>query len=150
MSLFELIGPILQAAIRSGTPLLLAATGELFAERAGVLNLGIEGMMLVGALAGFLSSYLISNIAVALLAAIVFGGLVAFIHAYLTVTLRSDQVVSGLAITLLGVGLTSFLDEASSARWHAASKYIACPACPTSRSSAECSFSRTPWCMRLT
>jgi simple sugar transport system permease protein len=108
VSLFELIGPILQAAIRSGTPLLLAATGELFAERAGVLNLGIEGMMLVGALAGFLSSYLISNIAVALLAAIVFGGLVAFIHAYLTVTLRSDQVVSGLAITLLGVGLTSF------------------------------------------
>ncbi|HEY3249225.1 MAG TPA: ABC transporter permease [bacterium] len=109
MSLFDLIGPILHAAVRSGTPLLLAATGEVFAERAGILNLGIEGMMLVGALAGFLSSYLISNIAVALLAAVVFGGLAAFIHAYLTVTLRSDQVVSGLAITLLGVGLTSFL-----------------------------------------
>lgn len=109
MSLFDLIGPILQAAVRSGTPLLLAATGEVFAERAGILNLGIEGMMLVGALAGFLSSYLIANMAVALLAAVVFGGLTAFIHAYLTVTLRSDQVVSGLAITLLGVGLTSFL-----------------------------------------
>jgi ABC-type uncharacterized transport system permease subunit len=108
VSLFDLIGPILQAAIRSGTPLLLAATGEVFAERAGVLNLGIEGMMLVGALAGFLSIFLIPNIAVALLAAVVFGGLAAFIHASLTVTLRSDQVVSGLAITLLGVGLTSF------------------------------------------
>ncbi|HEV8352901.1 MAG TPA: ABC transporter permease [bacterium] len=112
MSLLDLAGPILQAAIRAGTPLLIAAVGEVFAERAGVLNLGVEGMMLVGALAGFLSSFFIPDLTAALIAAMVFGGLAAAIHAYLTVTLRSEQVVSGLAITLLGVGLTSFFGRA--------------------------------------
>jgi simple sugar transport system permease protein len=103
------ITSVLAAAIASGASLLYAALGEMLAERAGVLNLGVEGMMLVGALSGFAACYWSGNAWVGALFAITCGGAIALIHAFLTISLRANQVVSGLALTLFGQGLTSYL-----------------------------------------
>src|SRR5690606_5223039 len=100
---------VLAAAIGSGTALLYAALGETLAERSGVLNLGVEGMMLVGALSGFAFCYWSGSAWVGLLGAIVFGALIASIHAVLVVILQANQVVSGLALTLFGQGVTAYL-----------------------------------------
>jgi simple sugar transport system permease protein len=107
------------SAVFYGTPLLFAALGELLAERSGVLNLGVEGMMLVGAVSGFwtverLSGpaglVLLAAVAVAALA----GAAMALIHAFLVVTLRANQIVSGLALTIFAgaTGLSSYLGDA--------------------------------------
>lgn len=100
---------IIGAGLRTGTPLLFATTGELLTERAGVLNLGVEGMMLVGALAGFAVSYNTGNPWLGVLAGMLAGGVLSQLHAFVTVTLRGDQVVSGLALTFVGRGLTAVL-----------------------------------------
>ncbi len=99
-----------------GTPLALAALGEMLAERSGVLNLGVEGMMLMGALAAAWTSLNVSGpgwvvVLLALLAAAAMGGLVALLHAVLVITFRVEQIVSGLAITILAgaAGLSSYL-----------------------------------------
>jgi simple sugar transport system permease protein len=100
---------ILAAGLRTGTPLLFATLGELITERAGVLNLGVEGMMLVGALTGFAVSYGAGNAWVGLLLAMLATGLFSLLHALVSISLRGDQVVSGLALTFVGIGLTSVL-----------------------------------------
>jgi ABC-type uncharacterized transport system permease subunit len=107
---------IAASAILFGTPLLLAGLGELLAERSGVLNLGVEGMMLMGAVTGFWASQRIGGpdwmvLLVAVLAAAVAGGLMALIHAFVTITLRANQIVSGLALTIFAgvIGLSSYL-----------------------------------------
>lgn len=102
---------VLSAAIAAGTALLYACLGELLCERAGVLNLGVEGMMLMGALGGFAATYWTASPWLGVLAALAVGGLLSLIHALLTVTLRANQVVSGLALTLFGAGLASFLGQ---------------------------------------
>lgn len=102
---------ILATAVTAGTPILFAALGELLAERAGIINLGVEGMMLIGAVCGFIAALSFSNPWAGVLAAILAGGVVAAIHAVLTVTLRSNQVVSGLALTIFGTGLSGFLGK---------------------------------------
>jgi ABC-type uncharacterized transport system permease subunit len=106
------------SAIAYGTPLLLAGLGELLAERSGVLNLGVEGMMLIGAVCGFTVSQHVHGsrwvaLAAALLVAGLAGGLLALIHAFLSVTARANQIVSGLAITIFAgaVGLSSYLGQ---------------------------------------
>jgi ABC-type uncharacterized transport system permease subunit len=111
-----LIITILVSGIVYGTPLLIAGLGELLAERSGVLNLGVEGMMLVGAVAGFWVSQRLGGpewtaIALALAVSMLAGALMALIHAFVTVTLRGNQVVSGLALTIFGgaLGLSSYL-----------------------------------------
>ena len=104
-----LIVNLLAAGVRSGTAILFATVGELFAERAGVLNLGVEGMMLMGAMSAYGVAYATGNPWYGLLAAILVGGLMALIHAFVTVTLRADQVVSGLALTFLGAGMSAVL-----------------------------------------
>lgn len=111
-----LIIVLIASGIAYGTPLLYAALGELLAERSGVLNLGVEGMMLVGATMGFWTvQRLHANTAVALTAAIgvaaLGGGAMALIHAFLVVTLRASQIVSGLALTIFAgaAGLSSYL-----------------------------------------
>jgi general nucleoside transport system permease protein len=107
---------VLASAVLYGTPLLYAALGELLAERSGVLNLGVEGMMLLGAVMGFWAvqsldgssrGVLLASIGVAALA----GAAAAVIHAFLVVTLRANQIVSGLALTIFAgaVGLSSYL-----------------------------------------
>src|SRR3954451_6658299 len=102
---------ILASGIASGTVLLFAAIGEIFAERAGVLNLGVEGMMLMGAVAGFSTTLSTGNPWIGLVVAMLVGGLLALLHAIVTIQLRADQVVSGLALTFLGTGLARVLGE---------------------------------------
>lgn len=103
---------VLVGAVRAGTPLLFATLGEILTQRAGVLNLGVEGMMIVGALAGFMGSYYSHSPWIGVLTAMLCAGLISLVHAFLCITLKSDQVVSGIMLVLLGVGLTSFLGEA--------------------------------------
>jgi len=100
---------LLAAGIRSGTAILFATIGEVFAERAGILNLGVEGMMLMGAMSAFGVAHATGSAWLGLIAAIIVGGILALLHAFLTVTLRADQVVSGLALTFLGTGLSAVL-----------------------------------------
>jgi simple sugar transport system permease protein len=106
---FGFLTSVLAAAIASGTALLYAALGETLAERSGVLNLGVEGMMIVGALSGFAFCYWTESAWIGLLGAIVFGALLAAVHAVLVVGLHANQVVSGLALTLFGQGVTAYL-----------------------------------------
>lgn len=107
--LIALAATILFGALVSGTPLLFATLGEILSERAGVMNLGIEGMMLVGAMGGFAVWFHTGNTFLGLVAGMIFGGLLALLHAFITISLRADQVVSGLAVTFLGTGLSSIL-----------------------------------------
>ena len=107
---------VLASAVTYGTPLLYAALGELLAERSGVLNLGVEGMMLVGAVMGFLAVQRVGGSAGVVLplavgVAALAGAAVALILAFLVITLRANQIVSGLALTILAgaAGLSSYL-----------------------------------------
>jgi general nucleoside transport system permease protein len=97
--------------IAASTPLLLAAIGELVVERSGVLNLGVEGMMIMGAVAGFGAAYVTGSPYLGIIAAIVAGILMSLLFGVLTLTLLSNQVATGLAITLLGLGLSSLIGE---------------------------------------
>jgi general nucleoside transport system permease protein len=107
----ELLIAICLAAIASGTSILLPALGETLTERSGVQNLGVEGMMLMGALFGYIVDIETQNIGLAFAAAIVAAMSLALVHAFLSVTLRANQIVSGLAVTLFGSGLTAFLGK---------------------------------------
>ena len=102
---------LLTAGIDQGTPLILVALGEILCERSGVLNLGLEGMMLLGAFSGFWAAQVSGSLLVGCLAAVASGVLLSLIHAVLTVNLRANQIVSGLALTIFGLGLSSFLGE---------------------------------------
>jgi len=105
MSLFA---ATLESTVRLATPLLLAAMGELIAERSGVLNLGVEGMMLAGALGGFAAAILTGSIWIGFGVGILAGMALALVHAVLCISLKADQVISGIMLTLLGVGLTTY------------------------------------------
>jgi simple sugar transport system permease protein len=107
----ELLGSILTIAIVAGTSLVFATVGEIFTERSGILNLGVEGMMIMGAVTGFAAAWHSGNAWVGVLVAMAVGGAMALIHAFLTITMRADQVVSGLALTMFGTGLSSFLGQ---------------------------------------
>ncbi|MEW6458327.1 MAG: ABC transporter permease [Bacillota bacterium] len=100
---------VLATAIVAGTPLLYAALGEILAERSGVLNLGVEGMMLVGAVSGFMVAVGTGDPWLGVLTAMFAGGALALVHAFLSVTLKANQVVSGLALTLFGTGFSAYL-----------------------------------------
>lgn len=102
---------ILQAGVASGTVLLFATIGELLAERSGVMNLGVEGMMLIGAMSAFSVAVSTGNPWLGLLVAMLAAGLLSQIHAFITITLQADQVVSGLALTFLGSGISVVLGE---------------------------------------
>jgi len=100
---------ILSIAIQSSVAVLFATLGEVFTERSGVLNLGVEGMMLMGALSGFAATFYSHSLLLGVLTSLVVGGLLAMVHGFFTITLRANQVVCGLALTILGIGLSSFL-----------------------------------------
>ncbi len=106
-----MIVDILAAAITAGMPLLFATIGEIYTERSGNLNLGVEGMMIMGAVVGFSTGYSTGNAFLALLGAILAGGFGASIFALLTITLRANQVVTGLALTIFGTGFASFVGK---------------------------------------
>lgn len=102
---------ILHAGLATGTILLFAAIGEIFAERAGVLNLGVEGMMLLGAMAGFSTSLATQNAWLGLVVALLAGGVLSLAHGLVTIHFQADQVVSGLSLTFLGTGLALVFGE---------------------------------------
>lgn len=108
---FALLVSVLAVSIQAGTSLVFAAVGEIYTERAGVLNLGLEGILIMGAVTAFAVGFHTESLLLGTLAAVVVGGVLALLHAFLSVTLRSDQVVSGLALTLFGIGLSSFLGQ---------------------------------------
>ncbi|TRL41955.1 MULTISPECIES: ABC transporter permease [Rhizobium] len=107
-----MIEAILLTIITAATPLVIAAMGELVTERAGVLNLGVEGMMIMGAVCAFAGAQLTGLPLVGLVAGIVGGALFSLLFGFLTLTLVTNQVATGLALTLLGLGLSGQLGEA--------------------------------------
>ncbi|RAM50440.1 MAG: ABC transporter permease [Hapalosiphonaceae cyanobacterium JJU2] len=104
-----ILSDILSDTLRAATPLILAALGELVAEKSGILNLGVEGMMLVGAASGFIAVSVTDNIYLGLLIALFAGMAIAFIHAVLTITINANQVATGLALSIFGSGLSAFI-----------------------------------------
>ncbi len=102
---------ILLTVMTAATPLLLAAMGELVTERSGVLNLGVEGMMIMGAVTGFAVALTTGSAVTGMIAAIIVGALFSLLFAFLTLTLATNQVATGLALTLLGLGLSGMIGE---------------------------------------
>ncbi len=107
----DLVTSILTITLRAGTSLVYATIGETLTERAGVLNLGLEGMMLCAAVSSFATVFYTGSLALALVVGAAVGALLALVHAFLTTTMRANQVVSGLSITLFGTGFASFLGQ---------------------------------------
>jgi len=105
----ELVEAIILSVLAASTPLLLAATGELVTERSGVLNLGVEGMMIVGAACGFAGAWLTGSIFVGALFGILAGTMMSLIFALMALGLAVNQVATGLALTILGVGLSGLV-----------------------------------------
>ena len=105
----ELVEAIILSVLAASTPLLIAATGELVTERSGVLNLGVEGMMIVGAACGFAGAWLTGSIFIGALFGIVAGTMMSLIFAMMALGLAVNQVATGLALTILGVGLSGLI-----------------------------------------
>jgi len=95
---------ILRAGLATGTILIFASLGEILAERSGVMNLGVEGMMLIGAMAAFKVAFTTQNAWLGLLAGILAGGILSLAHGVVTIHFQADQTVSSLSLTLLGTG----------------------------------------------
>ena len=102
---------VILTIITASTPLLLAAVGELVTERSGVLNLGVEGMMIMGAVCGFVAAHLSGSALLGVLAGLIAGAAISMIFGFLTQTLMTSQVATGLALTLLGLGLSGLIGE---------------------------------------
>jgi general nucleoside transport system permease protein len=100
---------ILLTVVSAATPLVFAATGELVAERAGVLNLGVEGMMLAGAVAAFATAIGTGSATLAIIVAALAGALLALLFGFLTLSLLANQVATGLALTIFGIGLSALI-----------------------------------------
>ncbi|WP_063688396.1 ABC transporter permease [Bradyrhizobium stylosanthis] len=105
----ELIEAIILAVLAASTPLLIAATGELVTERSGVLNLGVEGMMIVGAACGFAGAWFTGSVFIGALFGIVAGMLMSLVFALMALGLAVNQVATGLALTILGIGLSGLI-----------------------------------------
>ncbi|MCS6762798.1 MAG: ABC transporter permease [Candidatus Protistobacter heckmanni] len=107
----ENLAPLIAASLNAGTPLLIAAIGLLINERAGVLNLGAEGMMLVAAISGFIVAYASGSAMLGFAAGIVAGMLMAALFAWLSLILVTSQVPTGLALSIFGVGISAFMGQ---------------------------------------
>jgi len=107
----EFLISLLQASIRAGTPLLFATLGETITEKSGILNLGVEGLMIMGAMSGFALSFVTGNPWIGILAGGIAGLTLAFIHGFFSITLKVDQTVSGLMLVLFGMGLSGLMGK---------------------------------------
>jgi len=107
----SLLIPIIMTVVGAATPILLAALGELVVEKSGVLNLGVEGMMLIGAVMGFAVTTVTGQPVIGILAAMLAAAGSAFIFGFLTLTLTANQVATGLALTIFGIGLSALAGE---------------------------------------
>ena len=102
---------VLASAIATSAALMYASTGEILTERSGTLNLGLEGVMLVGAVMAYVTAYHTQSLALSVLVALAVGALVGLVFAFMTVTLQANQVVCGLALVTLGSGLSGFIGK---------------------------------------
>ncbi len=107
----DILISIAQRTLVAGTPLLIGTVGEILCERSGVLNLGVEGVMAIGAVTAFAVTHHTGNPWLGLCAAIMAGMLISIVHAVASITLQSNQVVSGLALTMLGLGLAGLMGK---------------------------------------
>ena len=107
----DVVVPIVVATLGAGTPLVYAALGEVVSEKSGVLNLGVEGMMVVGAIAAFAATTAGGGAGVGVLAGMAAGAAMALVFAVLTLTLQANQVAAGLALSIFGVGLSAFVGK---------------------------------------
>jgi ABC-type uncharacterized transport system permease subunit len=102
---------VVTRALVAGTPLLLGTLGELLAERSGVLNLGVEGMMAIGAVTGYLAARASGSPWLGLVVALAGGAIISAVHAFVSISLKANQVVSGLALSMLGLGTASLFGK---------------------------------------
>ncbi|MFC0469235.1 ABC transporter permease [Halalkalibacter kiskunsagensis] len=116
MDIMQILALVIPAAIYAAAPLILTALGGLFSERSGVVNIGLEGLMVVGAFTGIVVTLALEGMGlgiastwIAMIAAVVIGALFSLFHAVASITFRADQIVSGVALNFLAVGLTVFL-----------------------------------------
>ncbi|TMV18041.1 ABC transporter permease [Rhizobium sp. Td3] len=109
--MMDMLQAILLTVITAATPLVIAASGELVTERAGVLNLGVEGMMIIGAVCAFAAAHLTGSPYLGILAGIASGAVFSLLFGFLTLTLVTNQVATGLALTILGLGVSGMLGE---------------------------------------
>jgi simple sugar transport system permease protein len=107
---FNLVGMLNSSLVRA-TPIALAAMCGVISERSGVINIGIEGIMLLTAQASVIAATVSNSLYIGLLTALITGGLIAALHAYLVIRFKVDQIVSGVAINIIGVGVTSFISS---------------------------------------
>ncbi|MDE6963465.1 MAG: ABC transporter permease, partial [Lachnospiraceae bacterium] len=105
----DMLIKFLVAAVGAGTPLLFGTVGEILTEKTGHLNLGVEGMMSIGACVGFMVGYYTDNFFLALLFSAIAGALSALVYAILTVTFMANQNVTGLTLTIFGIGFANFI-----------------------------------------
>ncbi|WP_169570231.1 ABC transporter permease [Sneathiella limimaris] len=108
---YEWLVPVILTVITAATPLVFAGIGELITEKSGVLNLGVEGMMLVGAVSAFVAATVTGSYFIAILTGALAGMFMAFLFGILTLSLMANQVATGLALTLFGVGLSSLIGQ---------------------------------------
>jgi ABC-type uncharacterized transport system permease subunit len=107
--MINIILGVVRAAIRAGSPLLVGTLGEIYTERAGVLNLGVEGVMLMGAVSAFAVTQTTGSIALGIIAAMLVGGLMGLLHGFMSVTLKVNQYVVGLSLVMVGSGVSSLI-----------------------------------------
>ena len=110
--IIELTQSVLAATWRMATPIIYTSIGEVFAERSGVLNIGLEGIMLIGAFCAFATTYYTESLYLGLLAAVISGLLMGLLFALFTVTIKANQIVVGAALNMVGSGITGFLYRA--------------------------------------
>ena len=108
---YDLTGWLLEATLKSATPLILAALGGMYSEKSGIVNIGLEGMMLIGAFAAVAATYFFYDPWIGLLAAVLAGGLLAAVHAIITVKMKGNHIVSGTGIILFAAGFTTLMLE---------------------------------------
>jgi len=105
------IGLVMASIMASAVPLILASSGELITERSGVLNLGVEGMMIIGAISGFALMTVTGNLFIAVIGAMIGGVLISSIFGFLTQTLITNHVATGLALTIFGIGISAMIGK---------------------------------------
>ena len=109
--MFEMIAVVVGAAISASAPIIYASLGETISQRSGVMNLDLEGVMLVGAIVGYKTATETGSLAAAMLMVVLSGALLGLLYAFLTVTMRTNQPVTGLAFVMVGEGLSGMLGK---------------------------------------